>query len=122
MPTQGSAPLSSQGQDYGISGAYKISIKKTRASSGQSKNDISDLSIVNGGERVYEDGLEDPGQGGSADGITTTVTVSTYGQPPATGDEIAFDGVNCKCVESETTNDTGKPVEGTATFTSDFTS
>jgi hypothetical protein len=111
--------LSSQGQSFGISNAYKIAIRTSRTGS-TPKNDVSTLAIAHGGERVYEDGLVDDGSGGGTDGITVTVTVNTYGNPPAKGDTKTFKGKTCKCLESETTNDAGKPVEGVATYSSDY--
>ena len=114
------AVLSSQGQDFGISNAYKISIRTSRAGASSAKNDVSTLSIAHGGDRVYEDGLEDPGPSGSTDGITVSVTVNTRGAPPAKGDLKTFLGKECKCTESEVVNDAGKPVEGVAVYSSDF--
>lgn len=115
--------LSSQGQSFGIENARKITIRQTRGSGGSSstaKNDASTLSIPHGGNRVYEDGLPDDGGSASTDGIVVTATVNTMGAPPAKGDTKTFKGVTCKCTESETTNDAGKPVEGVATYTSDY--
>ena len=115
-----SSVLSSQGQDFGISNAYKITIRTARSSASTARNDVSTLSLADGSDRVYEDGLEDPGPGGSTDGITVTVTVNTRGAPPAKGDEKTFKGKACKCTESETVNDAGRPVEGVAVYSSDF--
>lgn len=114
---------SSQGNAYGIPGATKVAIKTTRSSKpgdSKSKLDASTLEIATGGDRVYEDGLEDPGQTDSEDGIVTTATVDFLGEGPALGSVISFDGVDCKCTEREISNDAGELVKGTAMFTSDF--
>ena len=110
--------LSSQGNDFGIAGAYKITIKQSR--SPNKRNDVSTLDIEDGGHRAYEDGLEDNGPSGTNDGIIVTATVNTYGEPPAKGSIISLKGKDCKVMESETINDAGKPVEGVATLTSDY--
>jgi hypothetical protein len=116
-----SAPalLSSQGQSFGISNAYKISIKSSRPSPETSQNDVSTLSIAHKGDRVYEKGLVDNGPY-STDGITVTVTVNTRGAPPAEGDVKSFKGKSCKCIKSETVNDAGKQSEGVAEYTSEY--
>lgn len=114
---------SSQGYAYGITGATKVAIKHTRSSKPGDSNsqlDASTLEIATGGDRVYEAGLEDPGQTNSEDGIVTTATVDFLGDGPALGDVIEFDGVDCKCIEVEVSNDAGELVKGTAMFTSDY--
>ena len=114
---------SSQGNAYGIAGATKVSIKKARASNpSDNKLDASTLSIAHGGERVYEDGLVDNGpQGATNGGIVTTATVEFLGEPSmSAGDIKAFDGVNCKCIDVETTNEAGALVKGVANYTSDY--
>jgi hypothetical protein len=112
--------LSSQGQGFGISNAYKISIKSSRPSPSSSQLDASTLAIAHGGDRVYENGLFDPGPNGGTDGITVTASVSTWGDPPAKGDTKTFKGKLCKCTKSEIVNDSGKLREGMAEYTSDF--
>lgn len=115
--------LSSQGQSFGISNAYKITVRQSRGSGGSasgSKNDVSTLAIAHGGARIYEDGLADDGGAANEDGIVVTATVNTRGAPPAKGDTKTFEGMTCKCTESETVNEAGKPVEGVATYTSDY--
>jgi hypothetical protein len=114
---------SSQGNAYGIAGATKVTIKKARASNpSDNKLDASTLSIAHGGERVYEDGLVDNGpQGSTNGGIVTTVTVEFMDEPTmSAGDTATFDGVTCKCVDVETTNEAGALVKGVANYTSDF--
>jgi hypothetical protein len=121
MPTpSGPAILSSQGQNFGIQNAYKISIKSSRPSPSSSGLDASTLAIPHGGDRVYEQGLFDPGPNGGTDGITVTATVNTWGDPPAKGDTKTFKGKTCKCTKSEIVNDSGKLREGLAEYTSDF--
>jgi len=114
---------SSQGNAYGITGATKVTIKKARASSpGDNKLDSSTLSIDHGGERTYEDGLIDNGpQGSTNGGIVTTVAVEFLDEPSmSAGDTEMFDGVECKCIDVETTNEAGVLVKGVANYTSDF--
>jgi hypothetical protein len=113
---------SSQGNAYGIAGATKVTIKKARASNPiDNKLDASTLSIAHGGEREYEDGLVDNGpQGATNSGIVTTVAVEFLGEPSmAAGDTATFDGVDCKCIDVEATNEAGALVKGVANYTSE---
>jgi hypothetical protein len=113
---------SSQGNAYGISGATKVTIKKTRASSASdNKLDASTLSLAHGSDRVYEDGLADNGPNGSANGgVIVTAAVEFLGSGPEAGDTATFGGVECKCIDSEITNEAGALVKGVANFTSDY--
>lgn len=109
----------SQGNAYGITGATKVSIKKTRASGGDNKLDSSTLALAHGSARTYEDGLTDNGPTG--EGIVVTATVEFLGgTKPAVGSTKEFDGVTCKCIDSELSNEAGALVKGTANYTSDF--
>lgn len=114
------ALTSSQGNTYGISGARKVSIKKTRSGSATQKLDSSTLGIAHGGCRTYEDGLADNGPNPSNGGVVVTVTVETLGAPPAAGTTKSFDGVTCLCTESSQEANAGALATGTATFTSDY--
>lgn len=122
------ALTSSQGNDFGIAGARKVSIKRTRGGSGDNKLDSSVLSIPHGCRRTYEDGLTDngayeDGSGGTSTpspGFVMTVTVETLGNPPAAGTIMSFEGTECKCSESQKDANVGALASGTATFTSDF--
>lgn len=112
---------SSQGNAYGITGATKVTIKKTRSSgAGDNKLDASTLALAHGSARVYEDGLPDNGSGGT--GIVVTAAVEFIGSTkPAVGSTGTFGGVTCKCIDSEISNEAGALVKGVANYTSDFT-
>lgn len=114
---------SSQGNAYGITGATKVTIKKTRAASaGEGKLDASTLALPHRSKRIYEDGLEDNGPNGSANGgVIVTAAVEFLGAGPAAGEKKTFSGTECKCLDSEITNEAGALVKGVANFTSDFT-
>jgi hypothetical protein len=115
----GTSPVTSQGDDFGISGAIKVTIKSSRGDAAGNKLDSSDLSLAHGSSRTYEDGLEDNSSGGG--GIVTTVAVEFLADtPPATGDIASFDGVDCKCIDVEITHEAGELVKGTANYTSDY--
>lgn len=113
--------VSSQGVSFGGGNARKLTIKKSRSKPGDNKLDASTLAIPHGGDRVYEDGLEDNGPNGSAGGgITVTAAVEFMGSPAAAGSVAAWNGTNLKCIDSETTNDAGALVQGVANYTSDY--
>jgi hypothetical protein len=116
--------VSSQGQSIGVTGATKVTIKKSRASNpNDNRLDASTLALAHGAFRVYEAGLPDNGPNGSTnDGITTTIAVDFKGSTkPAVGSTVIRGGVTLKCIDSELTNDTGALVMGTANYTSDYT-
>lgn len=113
-------PTSSQGLSFpGVSGARKITIKKSRSSGANSKLDASTLAIAHGGNRVYEDGLTDNG-GNSNGGITVTAAVEFLGSGPGAGGIVSWNGTDLKCIDSETTNEAGALVSGVANYTSDY--
>jgi hypothetical protein len=110
--------VSSQGQSIGVTGARKITVKKTRPKPGANKLDASTLAIPHGGKRVYEDGLPDNGPNGS----TTTIAVEfKSASKPAVGSTVTRSGVTLKCIDSELTDDAGTLKQGTANYTSDYT-
>lgn len=116
--------ISSQGVSFGsVTGVKKLTIKKARASSAsESKLDASTLSIAHGGNRVYEDGLEDNGPTGATNGgIVTTAVVEFLGSGPAVGSTVSYGGVTLKCVDVERNSSAGELAGGTANYTSDFT-
>jgi|NOAtaT_6_FD_contig_51_5482984_length_1693_multi_2_in_0_out_0_2 hypothetical protein len=115
--------VSSQGQSIGVTGARKITVKKTRPKPGANKLDASTLAIPHGGKRVYEDGLPDNGPNGSTNGgITTTIAVEfKSASKPAVGSTVTRSGVTLKCIDSELTDDAGTLKQGTANYTSDYT-
>lgn len=115
--------VSSQGQTIGVTGARKITVKKSRAKPGENKLDASTLAIAHGGNRVYEDGLADNGPNGATNGgITTTVAVEfKAASKPAVGSKVTRGSVELKCIDSELTDEAAALKTGTANFTSDFT-
>lgn len=121
MPTN--SLVSSQGQSIGVTGARKITIKKSRSKPGENKLDASTLAIAHGGNRVYEDGLPDNGPNGSTNsGITTTIAVEfKAASKPTVGSTVSRGGVTLKCIDSELTDDAGALKQGTANYTSDYT-
>lgn len=78
--------------------------------------DASTLDLEPGSNRVYIDGLPDPGAG-AVGGITTTVTASFFGTPPTAGASYTINGVSCICTEVEVEYAVGELVKGTATYT-----
>lgn len=116
--------VSSQGQSIGVTGATKITVKKSRVTKpGDNRLDASTLALATGAFRVYEAGLPDNGPNGSTnDGITTTIAVDFKGSTkPAVGSTVTRGGVTLKCIDSELTNDAGVLQMGTANYTSDYT-
>lgn len=110
----------SQGESFpGVTGATNIRVRQSGTDPTDSSNrlDASTLALGVGSNRVYVDGLPDPGQGGDASGITTTVTVSFLGASTnVAGDEVSYAGVALICTESETEHAVGELVRGTVTF------
>ena len=96
----------------------KISKKGEDPTSGSSRLDASTLDLAVGSNRVYVDGLPDPGAG-SVGGITTTITCSFLtASAPTAGNTYTIDGVACRCTEAEVEYAVGELVKGTATFVS----
>lgn len=117
------APVTSQGVSFpGVSGATKVTIKKSRSKPGDNKLDASTLAIAHGGNRVYEDGLPDNGPNGATNGgLTITATVEFNGATaPANGSVVTRGGVDLKCIDVEVTNEAGALVKGVANYTSDY--
>jgi hypothetical protein len=115
------APTSSQGVTFpGVTGATKVTVKKSRNKTAKSRLDASTLALATGAERVYEDGLADNGAGGTA-GVITTATVEFLGTTkPVAGSVLTYGGTDLKCTESESSDAAGELKKGTATYTSDF--
>lgn len=112
-------PTSSQGNNLGITGATKVSIKSTASRSGSTNRlDSSTLSITHGGDRTYEDGLTDLGANGT--GVVVTVSASGYGSKPAVGSTVSVGGVSCKCTESSDESNVGELAGWSASYTSEF--
>lgn len=96
----------------------KISRKGIDPTSGSSRLDASTLDLAAGSDRVYVDGLPDPGAGG-VDGETMTVTCSFLtASSPTAGEDYTIDGVSVRCTEAEVEYAVGDLVKGTATFVS----
>lgn len=113
-PAQGNAPA------MPVSDLTNVKIKKVGQdpTSANNRLDASTLALVAGSDRVYVDGLPDPGAG-SVGGITTTITCSFLtASAPTAGSEYTIDGVAVKCTESEVEYAVGELVKGTATFVS----
>lgn len=113
---------SSQGfTAYGVSGATKVTTKKSRTSSTSSKLDASTLALAHGSNRVYEDGLTDNGTSGT--GGVVTVSMDGLGSTkPAVGSTITVEGKTCKCMESSFDNAVGELKKWSASYTSDYAS
>jgi hypothetical protein len=111
--------VSSQGLTL-ITGSKKLTIKVARNSNATPKLDASTLSIADGGDRVYEDGLTDNGPSGSTTGTVTTVSAEGFGTKPAPGATITVDGVEVKCTESQYDDNVGELRGWSASYTSEF--
>jgi hypothetical protein len=114
------SPAPSQGATFaGISGLTSIKVSANGADPTDSSNrlDASTLDLSVGADRVYVDGLPDPGQGADENGVTTTVQVTFLSDsPPAIGDETTYDGVALICTETEVEYAVGELVKGSATY------
>lgn len=112
--------IPSQGKTFaGISGLTSVKVSQSTADPTDSSNrlDASTLALAAGSNRVYVDGLPDPGQSADANGITTTVQVAFLSDtPPAIGDEHTYEGVDLVCTETEVEYAVGELVKGTATY------
>jgi hypothetical protein len=110
----------SQGTTFaGITGLTSIKVSQNTADPTDSSNrlDASTLDLSAGSDRVYVDGLPDPGQGADENGVTTTVQVAFLSDsPPAVGDETTYDGVTLVCTETEVEYAVGELVKGSATY------
>ncbi len=103
-----------------VSDLTNVKIKKVGSDPTSSSNrlDASTLDLAAGSNRVYVDGLPDPGAG-AVGGITTTITCSFLtASAPTAGTQYTIDGVVCRCTEAEVEYAVGELVKGTATFVS----
>lgn len=115
------SPITSQGVSFpGVSGATKVSIKKTRNKPGDNKLDSSTLAIAHGGTRTYENGLTDNGPGNTGGIVVTAAVEFLSSTKPTAGSIVTYDGVSLKCTDSELTDSAGELKKGTANYTSDF--
>jgi hypothetical protein len=114
------SPAPSQGATFaGISGLTSIKVSASGADPTDSSNrlDASTLALAAGSDRVYVDGLPDPGQGADENGVTTTVQVTFLSDsPPSVGDTTNYGGVDLICTESEVEYAVGELVKGSATY------
>jgi hypothetical protein len=110
----------SQGATFaGISGLTSIKVSASGADPTDSSNrlDASTLALAAGSNRVYVDGLPDPGQGADENGVTTTVQVTFLSaSPPAVGSETTYGGLALICTETEIEYAVGELVKGSATY------
>jgi hypothetical protein len=110
----------SQGFSFaGISGLTSVKVGANTADPTDSSNrlDASTLALAAGSDRVYVDGLPDPGASAGEDGITQRVTVAFLGSgAPSVGDTTSYGGQTLVCTESEVEYAVGELVKGTATF------
>lgn len=116
----GFAPTPAQGKTFaGITGLTSVKVSASGADPTDSSNrlDASTLALSAGSDRVYVDGLPDPGQGADENGITTTVQVTFLGTgAPDIGDTTTEGGVELICTETEIEYAVGELVKGSATF------
>lgn len=100
-------------------GLTNVKIKQVGQDPTSSGNrlDASTLDLAEGSNRVYVDGLPDPGAGAAAGGITTTITAAFFGTAPTAGASYTIQGISCKCTEVEVEYAVGELVKGTATYT-----
>jgi len=110
----------SQGASFGsYSGLTSIKVSASAADPTDSSNrlDASTLDLAAGSNRVYVDGLPDPGQGADENGVTTNVQISFLSDSgPTVGDEVTYGGVSLVCTEVEIEYAVGELVKGSATF------
>jgi hypothetical protein len=115
-----SGPAPSQGFSFGgITGLTNVKVSANTADPTDSSNrlDASTLSLTAGSDRVYVDGLPDPGASADDSGITTRVTCSFLtDSPPAIGATTEYGGQTLVCTETEVEYAVGELVKGTATF------
>jgi hypothetical protein len=110
----------SQGFTFaGITGLTSVKVAANTADPTDSSNrlDASTLALAAGSDRVYVDGLPDPGASAGEDGITQRVTVAFLGAgAPSVGFTTEYGGQTLVCTESEVEYAVGELVKGTATF------
>jgi hypothetical protein len=110
----------SQGFTFaGISGLTSVKVGASTADPTDSSNrlDASTLDLEAGSDRVYVDGLPDPGASAGEGGITQRVTVAFLGEgAPIVGETTEYGGQTLVCTESEIEYAVGELVKGTATF------
>lgn len=113
-PAQGAAPAMPVSDLTNV----KISRKGINPTDSSNRLDASTLDLAVGSNRVYVDGLPDPGSG-AVGGETTTITCSFLtASAPTAGNNYTIDGVECRCTEAEVEYAVGELVKGTATFVS----
>lgn len=113
-PAQGAAPVMPVSDLTNV----KISRKGIDPTSGSNRLDASTLDLPAGSDRVYVDGLPDPGSG-AVNGETVTITCSFLSaSPPTAGQNYTINGDEVRCTEAEVEYAVGELVKGTATFVS----
>lgn len=111
-PAQGAAPTLPVSDLTNV----KVSRKGVDTTAGSNRLDASTLDLGVGSNRVYVDGLPDPGQA-SVDGEAVTITCSFLTESaPTAGENYTIDGGTYRCTEAEVEYGVGELVKGTATF------
>jgi hypothetical protein len=96
----------------------KISRKGIDTTASSNRLDASTLDLAVGSNRVYVDGLPDPGSG-AVSGETVTITCSFLSAAaPVAGSNYNIAGADVRCTEAEVEYAVGELVKGTATFVS----
>lgn len=101
-------------------GLTNVKIKRSGIDPTGSSNqiDASTLQLEPGSDRVYVDGLPDPGSGAVA-GVSTTITCSFLSEnPPQAGTQTLYAGKTYQYTEVEVEYNVGDLVKGTATLVS----
>ena len=113
-PAQGAAPAMPVSDLTNV----KISRKGIDTTSSSNRLDASTLDLAAGSNRVYVDGLPDPGSG-AVSGETVTITCSFLSAAaPVAGSNYSIAGADVRCTEAEVEYAVGELVKGTATFVS----
>lgn len=91
-------------------GLTNVKVSKTGIDTTANQLDASTLDLAEGSDRVYVDGLPDPGA------MKNTVTATFFGTPPTAGDTCTIDGLEYTCTNVEIDHQVGELVKGTATY------
>lgn len=111
------AVLSSMPESLGPptpSGCTSVKVTTSVPDVSSSSNNV-DVTTLSDSQRVYAPApVIDPGAGGDASGVTTTVVYSFFGTAP---EPSAADATGWVCTDVETEYAVGEFVKGTATYT-----
>lgn len=96
--------------------SVKVAKKSIDPTSSSNRLDASTLELNVGQDRIYVDGLPDPGAG-AVNGVEMTVSASFLSDnPPEAGDIVEHLGQTLVCTEAEVEYAVGELIKGTATF------